>query len=383
MLKLSMTKTSWVVSGTVAGQRIRKALKGIPPRKEYKADAQRALMELERAAFSGTGAKQFTFDECAQHYETFKRREGRSMDGITPYVTRLIAAFGKRSASSITALDATMYANDLGRVQAGTIRRHLVALKAILNHANKHGMLDVVPRIELPRVDDARDQHLEIDEIDAVLAWVKTNRSAHYMALTMLIDTGLRLNELLRLQWRDVATDKIVVQRVSHGKAKTRTVPLSKRAQAALAGCGATSFVGSVVLNASGGAYKDRHDAARRWRSALWAACDALKIPRLRLHDLRHTFAYQAATHGADLGDLQGMMGHANVSMTMRYRGFIPNRAQAIIQDFGRILPSDTKTQPKRKEESLESLAVIGRRDWTRTNDPHHVKTEDDDTLSE
>ena len=39
MLKLSMTKTSWVVSGTVAGQRIRKALKGIPPRKEYKADA--------------------------------------------------------------------------------------------------------------------------------------------------------------------------------------------------------------------------------------------------------------------------------------------------------------------------------------------------------
>ncbi len=36
-------------------------------------------------------------------------------------------------------------------------------------------------------------------------------------------------------------------------------------------------------------------------------------------HDLRHTFASQAVMNGADLASLQKVLGHANLTMTMRY----------------------------------------------------------------
>ena len=56
--------------------------------------------------------------------------------------------------------------------------------------------------------------------------------------------------------------------------------------------------------------------------------CAAMGLPStgeesMRPHDLRHTFAYLTAKAGADLGDLQYLMGHEDISQTMRYRGFI------------------------------------------------------------
>ena len=42
---------------------------------------------------------------------------------------------------------------------------------------------------------------------------------------------------------------------------------------------------------------------------------------------MRHTYAYLCASAGADIGDLKELMGHRSVMMTMRYRGFVKNRA--------------------------------------------------------
>ena len=61
-------------------------------------------------------------------------------------------------------------------------------------------------------------------------------------------------------------------------------------------------------------------------------ACDELGYERIRLHDLRHTFAYLTAKAGADLGDLKYLMGHSDIAMTLRYRGFIPSRASSSVR---------------------------------------------------
>jgi integrase len=65
----------------------------------------------------------------------------------------------------------------------------------------------------------------------------------------------------------------------------------------------------------------------RRWTTEVG-------IDDFRVHDLRHTFAWQCAFHGCDLGELQMLMGHANIAMTMRYRGFIMSKAKGVINEF-------------------------------------------------
>ena len=80
--------------------------------------------------------------------------------------------------------------------------------------------------------------------------------------------------------------------------------------------------------------------ASTALNEALGEGLKAIGLPfdgedSMRVHDLRHTFAYLVAkgdgTHGADLGDLQYLMGHEDIKQTMRYRGFIQSRAKGYV----------------------------------------------------
>ena len=64
-------------------------------------------------------------------------------------------------------------------------------------------------------------------------------------------------------------------------------------------------------------------------------------MPRLRFHDLRHTFGTLAA-QGFDLVNVQAMMGHADSRTTARYLHARPAREDAakLTLIFGKDLPS-------------------------------------------
>jgi integrase len=87
------------------------------------------------------------------------------------------------------------------------------------------------------------------------------------------------------------------------------------------------------------GVWNSPNSASGALNIELKAACKELGFPyqgdeAIRCHDLRHTFAYLCASNGADLGDLQYLLGHSDISMTMRYRGFIQSRARNAVANM-------------------------------------------------
>ncbi|MBW1699358.1 MAG: tyrosine-type recombinase/integrase [Deltaproteobacteria bacterium] len=48
-------------------------------------------------------------------------------------------------------------------------------------------------------------------------------------------------------------------------------------------------------------------------------ACRRAVIEDFRFHDLRHTFASQVLLHRGDLKDIQELLGHKTMTMTLRY----------------------------------------------------------------
>lgn len=156
-----------------------------------------------------------------------------------------------------------------------------------------------------------------------------------YTPFVLLLDTGMRVGELLLLEFRDVREGELHVRKKDHGKSKGRTVPLSTRAKAAveLVRKAPSAKVYTDCGKDFGGSSRSRMLLA----TTLEQGCEAIGAPRLRVHDLRHTFAYQAAMHGADLGDLQQMLGHKTLAMTLRYRGYIKSRATSVVGQFGRV----------------------------------------------
>jgi integrase len=209
-----------------------------------------------------------------------------------------------------------------------TVAKYLVVLHGIFKRAMKVWGL---PRN--PLVDVERPRYRVSDDLDAfspeeVWALVRAAGSEQDGALFLTAAfTGLRLGELLALQWRDVdfAGDVIRVRRSynAHGglgspkSGKVRSVPMVPdvaRSLAALAGRDA--FVGpkDLVFPGEYGLHQDAGALRVRYKGVLARA----GLRSLRFHDLRHTFG-TLAVRRAEVPAVQAWMGHSDIQTTMRY----------------------------------------------------------------
>lgn len=119
--------------------------------------------------------------------------------------------------------------------------------------------------------------------------------------------SGMRVGEVARLQWADVGEDEILVRGVvredkkqtrATKSGKSRRVPINPalrelidRRRAAGGGAGAVFSLRRPIL-------------------ALKAACDAVGVPRLCCHDLRHLFATVCIESGVDIPTVSKWLGH-------------------------------------------------------------------------
>ena len=56
-----------------------------------------------------------------------------------------------------------------------------------------------------------------------------------------------------------------------------------------------------------------------------WRATAAAGLERIRIHDLRHSFASQLVSAGKPLPAVQQLLGHADLRTTMRYAHLVPD----------------------------------------------------------
>jgi integrase/recombinase XerC len=137
----------------------------------------------------------------------------------------------------------------------------------------------------------------------------------------VLYSSGLRVSELVGLDWEHVDEDAGLLRVLGKGR-KERVVPVGRPALRALAAYRARSAEaglavahGPVFLNARGGRLTAR-SVARLMEPYVLASGSATKATP---HALRHTFATHLLGAGADLRAIQELLGHASLSTTQRY----------------------------------------------------------------
>lgn len=319
MLKIVKRGGRLYAVGTEDGVRIRKSLK---LRVGQEAEAKRLLKRMEKGVVS-------CFEDVAKSYLAKLEVERRLTKDAEGRVGRLIDWFGRVLDVTTKGVSEWVDGEAKRGVCAGTIKRNMNVLKAVLRHGKERGMVDELPTFPTLKVDDARDVHLEPDEVDSLLRWAEDRDEEEYLPFVLLVDTGLRLGEMCELRVRDLDFENgtIRVNKRSFSKTKTRMVPMTKRVRIAL-----EVRLAMGELRPSDRVWgRDSKGAAVFLGRALKWAIQELGLPEVRVHDLRHTFAYRAALAGADIADIQTLLGHANINMTMRYRGFVKSRTHEVV----------------------------------------------------
>jgi integrase len=336
-LKLKVVDGVYHVHGTFMGQRVRKSLK-VPKGPGMKALAEAEVRDIKKEIMEGVSrgpvAHGKTMVDVWYGYMEWRKSQGRLQHQQEREMMNQMDWWGTTAVAKVTTSKIMEWVKEQ-RVKPGTTKRRLNDLSAALNLAKSMGWIRDVPEIPRPKVDDARDRYLNIEQIDQL--WADFEKEKVGVNLGLLVDAGPRLSEAVAVRWADVdlKAGEVTIRRKVNGKPRTRSIKLSDRLWVALEWAKEQGW--KVPFgNAAGEPFKDRWEVQDYVTKALDGWLEKYGIDDFRLHDLRHTFAFQAGHHGVDLGDLMVLMGHTNISMTMRYRGFIKSRAQVVIGGFGK-----------------------------------------------
>jgi integrase/recombinase XerD len=174
------------------------------------------------------------------------------------------------------------------------------------------------PRFErpLPRILDEPEVQRMFEAAEDRAASGEGSALRNLALLELLYGSGLRASELVGLPRGSVRSGQPFL--VVRGKGeKERLVPISSRAQQAVAAWIAEAPGGSIWLFPSGKSHLSR---VRLFQIVRQMAADAGIAPdRVSPHVLRHAFATHLLSGGADLRVLQSLLGHADIATTQIY----------------------------------------------------------------
>ena len=224
-------------------------------------------------------------------------------------------------------------------VSGATCNRNLGTLSSIFIRAIKLGYLQDNPteRIDRDREGQKPLPLVPRDEQDRLLEFIPEEQ--RLLSVTAL-DTGMRLGELLRLEWGDVdaQTGRIRI-RITKNK-RPRMVHATGRVLAMLLALRAKRVVpisGPDLIFADAAAGRC---LAYAWRKAFKQAVAKIGRPELRFHDLRHLCAINLVRSGMDLPSVQAVLGHTSLISTLRYAEFqddtAASRAAALLDAMHR-----------------------------------------------
>ena len=278
--------------------------------------------EVVKAANVEMTLDAFMVDHYFPHAKIHKRSHKRD-DQL--YRIRIKPRFGDLVLSAVNRRDVQAFQNGLLKegLSPASADHHVKLMRRVLNLALQWEFLEKNPLkgIELYMVDNQVENYLDQEQLARLVDVLRHDENRKVCCIVMfLISTGARLNEALTATWKNVSIEGGVwkVDASLSKSKKSRSIPLNDSALWVLDQLDSKGK--SAFLFPSPAKAKDDKDEAYTTITRAWYRLrKKAKVPNVRLHDLRHSFASLLVSGGRSLYEVQQILGHSDPKVTMRY----------------------------------------------------------------
>lgn len=342
---LWIESTNWSIEFTYNGKRYREVAG--PNEKLAKDVLAKRQVEIRENRFFPDKQKEPDpvkfYDFCKEYLAYSKTNKKASTYRDDFHIARrLNKEFEKKPIQEITTWQLEKWkAKRKEEVKPATVNRELAFLKNFFTKAVEWGKCKESParKVKLLKGEVKRVRFLMPDEVQNLLS----NCSDYIKPLvTVSVHTGLRKGELLALQWPQINFEQGIIAVLDTKNHERRDIPMNETVKEILR---STEKKGDFVFCDQGGCNWEILKIHRAFREAV----EASKIDDFRWHDIRHCFASNLVMAGEDLNTIRELMGHKNMSMTLRYAHLAPNykkKAVTILDKiFGQKLPQQESTE--------------------------------------
>lgn len=304
---------------TVHGKRVFHSTGKYTKREAKQVEARERLRLLSGDTNEQKGADIKLKDAIEQVYES---KWKNNKDGMGSY-RRAVNLLQHMENMSLMAIGEYKVVQLLGKLEAtgvavATCNRYLATLKTILKHfrlqadyiklrKEKNGRIRVITKaeesmvVELLRMAEGRGKKsYYVEAADMV---------------EVLMDTGMRLSELLKLKYEDVNfTSNLISIWINKGD-RPRSIPMTRRVRAILEERQHSNKVKPFSISL------DEAERAWKWvRAEMGLERDSEFV----IHALRHTCASRLVNAGIDLYVVKEWLGHSSIQITERYAHLNP-----------------------------------------------------------
>ncbi|MBX3472925.1 MAG: tyrosine recombinase XerC [Planctomycetes bacterium] len=277
-----------------------------------------------------------TIDRFLHHLEVERNFSAQSLRAYATDLRQFEEFLAERATADLCAVDhlalrAWLAGMSERNYERRSIARKLASVRSLFRWLHKRGEITDNPSklLRTPKLNRTLPSFLDEQQVIALLT---APDAGHWSGLRdraileLLYATGLRVSELVNLDLNDMELGRGTLRTMGKGR-KERILPLLPSAIAAVntwlaqrsrpprSRTGIDGTVRAVFINQRGSRLTDR--SVRRLIDGYvqQAALNCHVTP----HTLRHSFATHLLNHGADLRDVQELLGHAHLATTQVY----------------------------------------------------------------
>lgn len=298
-----------------------------------------------------------TLDECVKEWlKSLEKRGSRSHEGYTDRMKIYVQpTLGPVPIARISTAAVMQWRDDqAARFAPATVNGSLACLASAFTYFVKRQWIDTNPCRGVERV----------ERPEGVYRWIQTREEITKLLvqcpgdlrdiIAVLLGTGMRIDELIHLQWTDVdlARRLISVHRGRKGTVKSgkaRRVPILDNVLTMLKERALRRAGDVLVFPGKKGAVRSKPGVRDAYKRAVKRAGLDTK---LRLHDTRHTFASHFVMDGGDIFALSKILGHHSVVVTERFYAHL--RPDHWERDYGRVafvVPAESRVYEFKRDE--------------------------------
>lgn len=251
----------------------------------------------------------------------------------------IVPHVGRREARALTSSQVQRWIDGrTGKVSPSVLQSARTILSGAYREAIRLGQVTTNPvtGVKVPPRERVDRPLWDATQIRAVLAQASGDLLMHAWYL-LALTTGMRPGELRALRWEDIDLDRgvVTVRRSMTRDARFRQV-VGSTTKTGRARSVAIPDVTATALRLLRDDQDRRRKAMARWADAPVvfdrgdghpvpqqtlhnrhvAMCEAAKVPRIRMHDLRHAAATQMLEAGVSLKVVSDVLGHASIATT-------------------------------------------------------------------
>jgi len=287
-----------------------------------------------------------TFREMMEKYLDEHVSKLKSRRAFTGYSKNLISFFGDYKVSEISPKLINEY--KIKRLSDGikpsSLNRELATMKKAFNLAMKEWewvIENPAAKISLERENNKRDRWLTYEEEERLL---KESPSDLKEIITLALNTGMRIGEILNLKWKGVDLFRKTITIFESKNNEKRTIPMNNIVFEMLkAKAKVRSINNDIVFSSNVGTLKDERNVRRKFELAVKRA----GIEDFRFHDLRHTFATRLVQEGCDFYKVQRLLGHKTPLMTQRYAHHYPESLRDAVNILSKHVTNLSQSEGK------------------------------------